>query len=163
MNRIAKVTIISALTLGIVGGVAAVGKYRHGGSEFKATRMIEHASKKLNLTETQQASLVALKDEMLEVKQKLHPESEDHHAEIGEMITADQFDQSRMIDMINNKAEIVQQSSSDVVAALGTFLDSLDQQQKAEIAELMEKKRNWRKNHRHGHGDNHRYRNNDTK
>jgi len=123
--------------------------------------MIEHVSEELDLTETQRSSLETLKDTMLKVKREMHPESEtkaDRHAQIREMITADQFDQSKMIDLINRKAEIVQQNSSEVVAALGAFLDGLDQDQKNELASKLGKKRGWGKRHgrhRHGHDDDH--------
>ncbi len=157
MNRAAKIGVVAALTLGIAGGVAAFGKHRHGDPEKMATRMIEHISEELDLTETQQASLEQLKEAMLKVKREMHPQSEskeDHHAQIRAMITADQFDQSKMIDMINRKAEIVQQNSSNVVAALGGFLDGLDAEQKNELAEKMEKKHRFGKRHGHRHGHN---------
>lgn len=155
MNKAAKIGVIAALSLGVAGGVAAFGKHRHGNPEQMAARMMEHISEELDLTETQQASLETLKEAMMKVKREMHPESEskeDHHAQIREMITADQFDQSKMIDMINRKAEIVQQNSSNVVAALGGFLDGLDQDQKNELAKKMEKKRGWGKRHGRGHG-----------
>jgi|GEM_PF-486554 len=157
MNRTSKIAITAVLTLGLVGGVTAFGKHRHGDAEKLSARMIEHISEELDLNSNQVSSLEVLKNEMLNIKTQMHGDSGDHHEQLRQMILADQFDQARLVEMIENKTEIVRQNSNNAVAALGNFIDGLNQEQKAELVERMEKRRGFGHRHGRGHKRGHRH------
>jgi len=150
MKRSTKIIVAAALTVGLVGGAAAVGKHRYGDSEKRRGHIVSHVADELDLNTTQTASLNSLIDQVMTVKQQMRSDFGDDMSGLKTMITDEQFDQIKALDMINAKADAVKQNAPGVVAALGNFLDGLNAEQKAEITEHMKK-------HRHKHDRKHRH------
>jgi len=151
MTRTSKILIAVALSVGLVGGAAAYGKHKFGDSEKRRAHVISHISDELDLNDTQVTNLNILIDQMMTVKSQMRAELGDDIEGMNGMITAEQFDQSKALDMINTKADAIKQNAPGVVAAMGNFLDGLNAEQKAEIAEHIEKKKRRHREHR-GHG-----------
>ncbi len=155
MKRSTKIVIAAALTVGLVGGAAAVGKHRFGDSEKRRAHMISHVADELELNSDQTTSLNTLVDEMMSIKQQMHAEFGEDMSGLEAMITSEQFDQTRALDMVNSKTDAIKQNAPGVIAALGNFLDGLSAEQKAEIADHMkERKRHHRKHGKHRNHDN---------
>lgn len=152
MKPIIKVVVVSALSLGLVGGVAAHGKFKRGGSDpsAMAARIVHKVADKLDLNETQTAALEKLSSELQAARSKIKEEVGADREALRNMLTADTFDQAKALDMVNTKTNVVQQSAPVVIGALGGFLDTLSAEQKAEIAEHMGK---HHRRHGKGHGE----------
>ncbi len=69
--------------------------------------------------------------------------------EMINMITADTFDQAKALDIITAKTNTVQQTAPEIIGALGGFLDTLNAEQKAEIAKHMQKHRRHHGRYKH--------------
>ena len=138
MKRSSKILLGTALTIGLVGGVAAYAKHHFGDPERFAQHMVEHVSDELDLNDTQAQSLRSLADELVELKTLMRENMSADGQAIRDMLVADSFDRARAIDMIDAKTTAIQDNAPTIVAALGTFLDGLTQEQKAEIAQRMD-------------------------
>jgi len=150
MKSITKIVLVSALSIGLVGGVAAHGKFKRGGDPAQmAARIVNKGADKLDLNETQTAALETLSSELQSARKKMKSEVNGDREMFKNMITAETFDQAKALDMVNAKTNAVQQSAPAVIGALGGFLDTLSAEQKDEIAEHMGK-------HHKRHGRKHR-------
>ena len=146
MKRSTKIIAAVVLSFGVVGGAIAYGKHKYSDPEGRANYAVGYISKELNLDAGQQDALNALKKRLLETRADMKKQVPSARDEIRSMIAADQFDQSKALDMVNNKTLLINDSAPELVALLGNFLDSLNVEQKAEILEFMD-----RKSRRHGH------------
>ncbi len=156
MKRSVKIVTAVVLTLGIAGGAAAVGKHRFGDPVKRANFMVSYISDELELDSTQQQALTVLKDELLAARESMKGQVSGVHQEAGELIAAESFDQARALEMINNKTSAINSVAPDVINALGGFLDTLNAEQKAEVAEFVSE-------HRGRHGRRHHRRHNHDK
>lgn len=157
MTRTSKIILATTLTLGLAGGVAAYGKYRFGDSatmaEHIAEHMVERVSDELELSDIQAQSLQALADELVKMKIQMKSELNADKQTIRDMVVADNFDQAKAFDLVTAKTGAIQNSAGTIIVALGTFLDGLTPEQKAEIAQHMDHHRHH--GHRWGHGGGH--------
>ncbi len=156
MKRSTKIITAVALTLGIAGGAAAVGKHRFADPAKRADFMVSYVSGELDLDSTQQQALGVLKDQLLAARETMKGQVSGAHQQAGELIAAETFDQASALELINSKTAAVNGVAPDVINALGGFLDTLDAEQKAEIAEFVaeHKGRHGRRHHRRHHRDN---------
>ena len=149
MKRSTKIITAVVLTFGIAGGAVAYGKHKWGDAESRAEHMISYVSEELELDTAQTEHLTALKDQLMTTGQHVRGEMKPMHTDISALIAADTFDQAKALEMINRKTTMMNEQAPDVIAALGTFMDSLNAEQKAEVQEFIEHKRGrhgW-KNH----------------
>lgn len=153
MKRSTKIIIAAALSVGLVGGAAAFGKHRFGDPEKRRAQMVSYVSDELELNTNQTTSLNTLVDEMMSIKQQMRAEFGDDMSGLEAMVTSEQFDQTRALDMVNAKTDAIKQNAPGVIAALGNFLDGLNAEQKAEIADFMKKHKQHHRKHRRGHQD----------
>lgn len=148
MTRTSKIILTATLTLGLVGAVAAYGKYRFGDPARFAQHMVERVSDELELSDTQALSLQNLADELIIVKTQLKGDVGTDGQVVRDMVAAQRFDQAKAFDMVHAKTTAIQNYAPSVLAALGTFLDGLTPEQKAEIIEHMD---HHRDHHRRWH------------
>lgn len=136
-------TIITAvaLTLGIAGGAAAIGKHQFGDPEKRADKVAGYIAYELELDETQKQALEVLKTQMLTARETVKTDKSAMKEEVMVLINADTFDRAKALDMINSKVSIVNEQAPDMVNAFGDFLDTLNAEQKAEIMEFIEEHR----------------------
>lgn len=149
MKRSTKIITAVALTLGIAGGAAALGKHQYGDPQKRADKIAGYISSELELDATQQQALDVLKTQMLTARQTVKTDKSAMKEEAMALVNAETFDRAKALDMINSKMSMVNEQAPDMVNALGDFLDSLNAEQKAEIAEFVEE-------HRGHHGRKHR-------
>ena len=69
----------------------------------------------------------------------------EHIGEIGNLLQEPNLDQSRALEMVRQKTEIINQEAPRVIASLAIFLDSLSDEQKQQLQQFIEKR-----HHRHG-------------
>jgi Spy/CpxP family protein refolding chaperone len=140
-----------ALTIGLVGGVAAYAKNQFSDPHKLAEHMVSHISDELDLSAPQTESLRALADELAKMKTQMASDISADKRAMRELITAQSLDQAKALELVNAKTTALTNSAPTVIAALGTFLDGLDAEQKAEIAEHMDKHKG---HHRNKHFEN---------
>jgi Spy/CpxP family protein refolding chaperone len=155
MKRSTKIITAVALTLGIAGGSVAYAKHRMGDPAKRADFMVSYIAGELDLDSTQKQALDVLKDQLLSARETMKGEVKGVHQQASELIAAETFDQARALELINGKTAAVNGVAPDVINALGGFLDTLDAEQKAEIAEFVaeHKGRHGRRHHRRHHRD----------
>jgi Spy/CpxP family protein refolding chaperone len=149
MNRTNKIITAIALTIAVAGGTTAYAKHQFGSPEKRADKIAGYIAYELELDETQKQALDVLKTQMMTARQTVRGDRSEMKAEAMALINADSFDRAAALDMINSKVAMVNEQAPDMVNALGDFLDTLNAEQKGEIAEFVEE-------HRGRHGRKHR-------
>lgn len=127
----------------LLGGLAAwaghsYGHHWHGGdpAEMKA-RMVDFASRKLDLDSTQKVKLEALASTLQAQRQALKGEAENPRAELGKLISGPSFDRTQASALLQTKLSAVQLKSPEVINAFGDFYDSLRPEQQAKLREAL--------------------------
>ena len=148
MKRRTKIILVSVLTLGIVGGVAA--KYMHGGPEAHAERFISHAQEELNLDAKQTQALTELKDELFTIGKDIKSSRTENAEQVVEMLTAPTLDQAKAVQMVRDRTETMNQRAEQLIAAIATFTDQLTPVQKQQLADKANSKmERWDRHHNH--------------
>lgn len=123
----------------LVGGLAACSHQRAGHAGWSMSeadtaklreRLVERASRKLQLDEPQKARLNTLADALQAQRDALRG-GQPPRTELQALVAGAQFDRTRAQALIEAKTVAVREKSPAVVAAFGDFYDSLraDQQQ----------------------------------
>lgn len=141
MKRSTKIITAVVLTVGIAGGAAAYGKHQFGDPEKRADKIAGYIAYELELDETQKQALDVLKTQMMTARETVRADKSAMKEEAMALINAEPFNRAKALDMINTKMSIVNEQAPDMVNALGDFLDTLNAEQKAEIAEFVEEHR----------------------
>lgn len=133
--------VVSATAL--FGGLAAwaghsYGHGWHGGdrAEMRA-RMIDHASRRLDLDAVQKTKLNALADTLQAQRQALVAEGANPRAELQALVAGPSFDRTKASELLQTKMSAVQLKSPEVINAFGDFYDSLRAEQQAKLREFM--------------------------
>jgi len=150
MKKSTKIIIAAVTALGLSGGVFAYGKHNHWrmDPEDKAEFVVEMATKKLDLNESQRGNLEVLAGDMLALMQEVRGSREMHMQEVQQMLAEPVLDQTRALQMIQEKTQTINDKAPAAIASLAVFLDSLNGEQKAELQAYMDDHRSHR---RHDH------------
>ena len=134
--------IIGAVVMSI-SLVTAAGAYatKKGFGEKRLEFITSYISSELELNDAQQEQLSTLGNTVMSLKQELKAQGQPLHSDIDALLKADKFDQQKALQMIEAKTAYVNQSAPEVIAALGNFLDGLNPEQKTEVLEFLEHKR----------------------
>ena len=150
MKRSTKIISVVLLSFGIIGGVFAYAKHKYRDPAVFAEHIVEHISDELTLDDAQQQALSTLKDTVLESRQKMRDQVKPLPDEIINLLSADTFDQTKALEIVNNKTATINASAPEVIAALGNFMDGLNAEQKSEVLEFVKHKVEHRR-HYHNH------------
>jgi len=147
MKKSTKIIIAALTALGLSGGVFAYGKHSSWkmNPEDKAEFMVEMATKKLDLNESQRQNLDQLAADMVGLMQEVRASRESHMQDIQQMLAEPVLDQTKALQLIQQKTQAVNDRAPTVIASLALFLDSLNTEQKAELQSYM----NDHRKHRH--------------
>ncbi|MFT5449113.1 MAG: protein CpxP [Gammaproteobacteria bacterium] len=135
MTRTSKIILSATLALGLIGGGAAYAKYQFASHGDFAAHMVERVSDKLDLNAMQEQSLEVLANELVTFKAGMKRELRNDRQTLCDMLAAPQFDQAKAIDMLNSKTNELNQNAPALITALGSFLNGLSAEQRAEIIE----------------------------
>ncbi len=133
-------TLFSVVTLGglvAVAGPGHLGKFGGMNAE-KAERIVERVSSKLELNDLQKQNLVSLKDTVLELKAKNKPQM-DRKAFIQSLLAKPVLDETAILAKIQERTNMMNQVSPQVVTALANFTNSLSDEQRAKMSKMTEK------------------------
>ncbi len=148
MKRSTKIITGVILSVGVVTGAVAYGKHKYGDPSARAAYMVDYISEELSLDSTQEQSLIALKDEIMSTRLSMRDQFGPMKEEVRSLISADTFDQTKALQMIDDKTAKIREVAPGVVAAMGNFLDGLSEEQKAEVVEFIDHRAKHRR-HRH--------------
>ena len=148
---------IIVAVLAVAGSTSAVYAFsRHGGDWHmtpaeKVEFVTERVTRKLGLDSRQQQNFTALADSVAQIMLDVRASREQHIDEISALLQEPSLNQARLLEMVQQKTQTINDKAPLVVASLAVFLDSLDAGQKQELREMLEHKRRY-----HGH-DHHRH------
>jgi len=135
MKRITKISIIAAGALVVVSSFTACSHFRS--PENRAQWMVERVTDKLELTESQQVKLKALKDEMMSSRKNMKQKFGESKSQFRVLFDASTLDQKRAVSLVSSHTQFVNEQAPVLVAAFANFYDSLDLEQQTEIREFV--------------------------
>ena len=144
--------------LAVAGSTSAVYAFgRHGGGwhmtpEEKVEFVTERVTKKLELDPRQQQNFTVLAESMAQIMLDARAAREQHFDEISALLQEPSLNQARVLEMVQQKTQMINDKAPLVVSSLAGFLDSLNAEQKQQLQELLEHKRSHYGHERHGHG-----------
>ena len=139
----------------LVGSLSACGHRQHDRGQMSQMsaedsakwreRLIERATKELQLDATQQQRLGVLFDKMREQRNALVGSTTNPRAEMGALIAGATFDKARAQTLIEQKTGAVREKSPEVIAATAEFFDTLKPEQQQKVREFLSKRhgRRW--------------------
>jgi Spy/CpxP family protein refolding chaperone len=144
MKPLTKLAVIAVLGVGIFGALAGCGhRFAHKTPQERADWIVKNISDELKLNEAQLGKLNALKDELLAVRGEYRKKHGDVRKTVDELFSQPTLDQTRVLALIKERTQEVNDKAPQVVTAFAAFYDSLtpEQQKKLhdEFAERMER------------------------
>jgi Spy/CpxP family protein refolding chaperone len=131
------ITGASLLALGVVA--CKHGMY-YGSAEERGEWVVQKVSNELELDQTQQARLEAVKDEFLNMRRSMRSEREQTRADVLAMLQQPTLDRNRANAIVAQYVENINTRSPLIVDAIGNFYDSLNDAQRAELTAFIEHK-----------------------
>ena len=136
MKRNTKIILAAVTAITLVSGTFAVAGGGHG---RMGERMISKLTDRLELDEQQAAALDSLHLELKETRELMRGDSATQGQRIRDLINADAFDQGAALEMITARTTAMQTQGPDLVAAAAQFFDGLNEVQKQELNDLMDR------------------------
>jgi protein CpxP len=130
-------------------GVTACGHRPQGApmSEEKMAdfrvKMMDRASKELDLTEPQKQKLGVLADRLHDQRLALLGKAANPRSEAQALVAGVQFDRARAQALVDEKTGVLRSKSPEVIAAMGDFFDSLNPAQQQKVRDFMQGRRGW--------------------
>ena len=148
-KRFKKLTYIIGGGLIAAGTLVACGhSIHHAPPEKKAEYIVEEINDELNLQDAQLTKLNALKDHMLQLHKEHKVKKLQTHEELRALLDKPYLDQEAILSHIKAKTSYINEEAQQVVALLGDFYNSLDDAQREEIREhvdkFMKRHKRWR-------------------
>jgi protein CpxP len=134
MNPLIKFAVIAVLSVGIFGAMAGCAHhFAHKSPQERAEWIVKEINDELKLNDAQLGKLNALKDELLVVRSEYRKRHGDTRKTIDELLSQPTLDQARVLAMIKERTQEVNDKAPQVVAALADFFDSLTAEQKMKL------------------------------
>lgn len=128
----------------LMGSVAGCG-YRHTSPEERADHIIEKVKKKLSLNEDQVTKLEIVKSEFLMAGKDMKAKRKQIRTSVSEMLEQPTLDQERILSMVREKTQTLNEKAPQVVVALAGFYDSLTPEQQSILREKIKDRIEHRK------------------
>jgi periplasmic protein CpxP/Spy len=141
----------------LAGGMAACSHQRHYGyfgdrtsdaeRAEKRARMVEKASRKLDLDAAQKARLSVLADTIEAQRKSMKASGGEPHAELKAVLAGAQFDRAKAQALVDAKTTAMRSASPAVIGAAADFYDSLKPEQQQKVREVLDRfghHRGWR-------------------
>lgn len=135
----------------LVFGLSACGHRHHEyGAQMSAEqyaqkrdKMVDWATKKLELNADQRQRLSVVGDKLFEQRTALIGTTKDPRAEIKALVAGDKFDTARAQAMVTEKTGAINAKSPEVIAAIADFYNSLNAIQQQKVRDYMEGRGRW--------------------
>lgn len=109
----------------------------------KRDKMVEWATKKLDLNDDQKQRLSVVGDKLFEQRTALIGTTKDARAEIKALVSGNKFDTARAQAMVTEKTGVLNAKSPEVIAAVADFFNSLNAIQQQKVRDYMEGRGHW--------------------
>lgn len=130
----------------LFGGLAACAHHRHGGwnmTEADAAklreRVIDKATRELELDATQQAKLNALADALKAQREALRAGGAQPRELVQGLVAGAQFDRAKAQALVEQKMAAVREGSPALIAAFGDFYDGLRPEQQQKLRDFLQR------------------------
>ena len=135
-----------AATTALFGGLAAWaghahGHFWHGDPAERQARMVDSASRKLDLDTAQTTKLEALAGTVQAQRKALVADGSNPRAELQALIAGPSFDRTQASALLQGKISAVQLKSPELINAFGDFYDSLRPDQQGKLREALKRGR----------------------
>jgi len=155
MRRWLKRTLIGLFgaSLLVGGGLAACSHHRFGHGAWPMTeadaaklreRVIDKASRELQLDEAQRGRLGLLADAVKAQRNALVADTPNPRADLQSLVAGAQFDRTKAQALIEGKTNAVREHAPALVTAFGDFYDSLRPEQQQKLRDFMARGRHGR-------------------
>jgi len=134
MKLSAKRIVILIVGAATVSTIVACG-HRFSSPEERAEYMVDKVSKELALNDAQNVKLNALKDQILAARQDMVSKRKETKQAVNELLEQPALDRDRVLNMVSERTQAVNEKAPQVVSALGDFYDSLTAEQQAKLRE----------------------------
>ena len=137
MKRSSKIVLVSVVSLGLVGVVAAR-QFDGMGCGVPGGWMSKKIAWELDLNDQQRTELDEFRWKMVDSIKDMR----DQRPDAGEIqaVLGEQFNSDKAMSMLEQRLQRVQGRAPEMIAAFGEFYDSLDADQKVKLAEAVEKR-----------------------
>lgn len=133
---------ISMIAL-LIAGVAGFSGCRRHSHAHKAEFMVDYISEALDLTDSQQAQLNQIKDELMESAREMHANKESMHAELVAQLRSEQIDQALVKARIAQHRAQMDDIIDLMVVRLAEFHQTLTPEQKEKLIAKIETFKKW--------------------
>jgi len=139
MKKSTKIIAVTVLALGVSSGVMAYGAHSawKTSPEKKAEYVTEKMTENLELDAIQQEYLRALSGDLLEIMQQVRSNRGEHREMVQQLLSESTMDQVKVLQMVQQKTQMINDRAPQLIASFAGFLDSLDSEQKKELREHM--------------------------
>ena len=141
MNRSTKIIAAVILIAGSSSAVYAFGQHGHWNTspEEKVEFFTDRVTKKLELDDQQRQNFNALAELVAQIMIDAKANKAQHIADIGNLLREPSFNQSRALEIIQQKTQMVNEKAPLVISSLAVFLDSLNSEQKQQMQTMFER------------------------
>ena len=144
MKRATKWTITLLGSLALITGLSGCnrghwGFHHHNDPVKKAEWIKEEIDDHLDLTDPQKQQLDQLADTLLTIHLERKESRKQHREQAKALIAAPTLDQTIVLGMVQEHTDYVDLKAPEVIAAIARFTDTLNQEQRNEILEKMDK------------------------
>ena len=150
MNKAQKIIIASLISLGTLGGLTSYAMAFGGHGKDRTMRadfIVYRISSKLDLNDDQKTKLESLKTTITDLIQARKESNSRDKAK--ELLSASVLDQEKALALFEERQTKILETVPSVITVLATFTDSLTEEQRATLLEIMDKFGNHQG--RHGH------------
>jgi hypothetical protein len=139
MKKSTKVIAVTVLALGVTSGVMAYGAHSAWkmSPEKKAEYVTDKMTENLGLDAIQQEYLKALSGDLMEIMQEVQSNRKEHREMVQQLLSEPAMDQVKILQMVQQKTQMINDKAPQLIASFAGFLDSLDSAQKNELREHM--------------------------
>jgi len=127
----------------LISGVALFSGCRRHSHGHKAEFMVDYISEALDLSESQQAQLDQIKDELMAKAKGMHADKESLHEELVTQLRSEEIDQVRVKAVIAEHREKMDEIIDLVVVRLAEFHKTLTAEQKEKLIAKIETFKKW--------------------
>ena len=127
----------------LISGVALFSGCRRHSRGHKAEFMVDYISEALDLNESQQAQLDQIKDELMAKAKGMHADKESLHEELVTQLRSKEIDQVRVMAVIAEHREKMDEIIDLVVVRLAEFHKTLTAEQKEKLIAKIETFKKW--------------------
>lgn len=123
----------------LIAGVAACNHGMHyGTAKERGEWMVQKVTSELDLDQSQQARLAAVKDEFLDMRRTMRSDREQTRNEVRAMLKQPTLDRDRANVIVSQYIQKVSTRSPAIIDTIGDFYDSLNDDQRAELTAYIE-------------------------